>query len=56
MQSVKTIMIAGSVSRVERTIGRDTKHSSGVSDRKFCVERMALERIGFKRNNQIEIA
>ena len=53
MQSVKTIMMMGRGSRVERTIRRETKHSSGASDRNFCVERMAVERIEFKR---IEIA
>jgi hypothetical protein len=56
MQSAKTIMMAGRGSRVERTIGRETKRSSGASDRKFCVERTAVERIGFKRNNRVESA
>ena len=56
MQSVKTIMVAGRGSRVGRTIGREIKRSSGASDWKFDVERTAEERIGFKRNNRIEIA
>ena len=49
-------MVAGRTSRVERTIGREAKRSSSVSDRKCCVERTAVERIGFKRNNRFEIA
>jgi hypothetical protein len=49
-------MVAGRTSRVERTIGRETKRSSSASDQKFDVERTAEERIGFKRNNRIEIA
>ena len=56
MQSVKTIMVTGRGSRVERTTRREAKRSSDASDRKFDVERTAEERIGFKRNNRIEIA
>ena len=51
MQSVKTIMVVERGSRVEGTIGRKTKHSSGASDREFCVEGTAVERVGVKRNN-----
>ena len=56
VQSVKTIMVAGRGSRFDGTIGRETKRSSGASDREFCVERTAVERIGVKRNNRDEIA
>ena len=56
VQSVKTIMVAGRGSRVKGTIGRKTKRSSGVSDREFCVEGMAVERIRVKRNNRVESA
>ena len=56
MQSVKTIMVVGRSSRVQRTIGRKTKRSCGASDREVGVEGTAVEGIGVKRNNRVESA
>ena len=49
-------MMARRSGRVERTIGSESERSGSSSDREFYVERAALERIGVKRNNRIEIA